>query len=187
MPTAGLSVVGVERGRTRGCVCPTGRQEFATPESLRAAGLCKGVWDEVKVLGNGTLSKALKVSAHRFSAQAREKITAAGGSVTGIPGPAAVERKPSKKAAKKTSPKPPTAGSARGLPAAAVCRARSSRRSRFRAGETSDHLHDPERLRQKILLTLGLLAIYRVGWQVPLPIVDAEGDDRPRRGGGGHQ
>ncbi len=28
-------------------------------------------------------------------------------------------------------------------------------------------------LRQKILLTLGLLAIYRVGWQVPLPIVDA--------------
>jgi preprotein translocase subunit SecY len=29
-------------------------------------------------------------------------------------------------------------------------------------------------LRQKILLTLGLLAIYRVGWQVPLPIVDAK-------------
>ena len=29
-------------------------------------------------------------------------------------------------------------------------------------------------LRQKILLTLGLLAIYRVGWQVPLPIVDAD-------------
>ena len=27
-------------------------------------------------------------------------------------------------------------------------------------------------LRQKMLLTLGLLAIYRVGWQVPLPIVD---------------
>ena len=29
-------------------------------------------------------------------------------------------------------------------------------------------------LRQKILLTLGLLAIYRVGWQVPLPIIDAK-------------
>jgi preprotein translocase subunit SecY len=29
-------------------------------------------------------------------------------------------------------------------------------------------------LRQKILLTLGLLAIYRVGWQVPLPIVDPQ-------------
>jgi len=29
-------------------------------------------------------------------------------------------------------------------------------------------------LRQKILLTLGLLAVYRVGWQVPLPIVDPQ-------------
>jgi preprotein translocase subunit SecY len=27
-------------------------------------------------------------------------------------------------------------------------------------------------LRQKILLTLFLLAIYRVGWQIPLPVVD---------------
>jgi len=29
-------------------------------------------------------------------------------------------------------------------------------------------------LRNKILFTLGLLAIYRIGWQIPLPIVDAE-------------
>lgn len=29
-------------------------------------------------------------------------------------------------------------------------------------------------LRQKILLTLGLLAVYRIGWHVPLPIVDTE-------------
>src|SRR5215471_9450957 len=29
-------------------------------------------------------------------------------------------------------------------------------------------------LRQKILLTLFLLAIYRVGWQVPLPMIDQE-------------
>ena len=29
-------------------------------------------------------------------------------------------------------------------------------------------------LRQKILLTLGLLAIYRIGWQIPLPVVNAE-------------
>ncbi|MBX9790875.1 MAG: preprotein translocase subunit SecY [Pirellulales bacterium] len=29
-------------------------------------------------------------------------------------------------------------------------------------------------LRQKILLTLGLLAIYRIGWFIPLPIIDAE-------------
>ncbi len=35
--------------------------------------------DGLKVLGNGDLKKAVKVSAHRFSAQAAAKITAAGG------------------------------------------------------------------------------------------------------------
>lgn len=34
----------------------------------------------VKVLGNGPLTKALKVQAHGFSASAKDKITAAGGS-----------------------------------------------------------------------------------------------------------
>ena len=29
-------------------------------------------------------------------------------------------------------------------------------------------------LRQKILLTIFLLAIYRVGWQIPLPIINQE-------------
>ena len=29
-------------------------------------------------------------------------------------------------------------------------------------------------LRKKILLTLGLLAFYRLGFQIPLPIVDAQ-------------
>jgi large subunit ribosomal protein L15 len=36
----------------------------------------------VKVLGDGELSVALRVSAHKFSGSAREKIAAAGGSVT---------------------------------------------------------------------------------------------------------
>jgi large subunit ribosomal protein L15 len=63
-----------------------------TPESLRTAGLAKGIWDQVKILGNGTISKSLKVSAHRFSVQAREKILAAGGTVTEVPGAAPVVR-----------------------------------------------------------------------------------------------
>ncbi len=29
-------------------------------------------------------------------------------------------------------------------------------------------------LRRKILLTLFLLAIYRIGWQIPLPMIDQE-------------
>ncbi|MBN1394288.1 MAG: preprotein translocase subunit SecY [Pirellulales bacterium] len=40
-------------------------------------------------------------------------------------------------------------------------------------------------LRQKVLLTLGLLAIYRVGWQIPLPIVDTEGMTAFFKGGTG--
>ncbi len=49
-----------------------------TPETLKAAGLAKGS-DPVKILGSGDLSKKLTVRAHAFSATAREKIEAAGG------------------------------------------------------------------------------------------------------------
>ena len=53
-------------------------------ESLKAAGLAKGRYDFIKVLGNGDLSKKLTVHAHRFSAQAEQKIAAAGGTVEKI-------------------------------------------------------------------------------------------------------
>jgi len=36
----------------------------------------------VKILGTGDVTAALRVTAHAFSASAREKITAAGGTVT---------------------------------------------------------------------------------------------------------
>jgi large subunit ribosomal protein L15 len=49
-----------------------------TPESLRAAGLAKRR-HPVKVLARGELKKKLTVRAHGFSAQAKEKIEAAGG------------------------------------------------------------------------------------------------------------
>jgi large subunit ribosomal protein L15 len=49
-----------------------------TPDSLRAAGLAKRR-DPVKVLGRGEISTKLTVRAHGFSASAREKIEAAGG------------------------------------------------------------------------------------------------------------
>jgi large subunit ribosomal protein L15 len=50
------------------------------PESLRAAGLAKRR-DPVKILARGEIKKKLTVRAHRFSAAAREKIEAAGGTV----------------------------------------------------------------------------------------------------------
>jgi len=52
------------------------------PDELVAAGAVRGN-QPIKVLGAGELSSvALRVSAHAFSASAKEKITAAGGSTT---------------------------------------------------------------------------------------------------------
>ena len=50
-----------------------------TPETLKAAGLATRK-DPVKILARGEISKKLTVKAHGFSAAAREKIEAAGGS-----------------------------------------------------------------------------------------------------------
>jgi large subunit ribosomal protein L15 len=50
-----------------------------TPVSLRAAGLATRKDVPVKILARGDVSKALTVHAHGFSASAREKIEAAGG------------------------------------------------------------------------------------------------------------
>jgi large subunit ribosomal protein L15 len=55
-----------------------------TPDSLRDAGLATRRDVPVKVLGDGELSKALMVHAHRFSKSAREKIEAAGGTCQAI-------------------------------------------------------------------------------------------------------
>jgi large subunit ribosomal protein L15 len=52
-----------------------------TPDDLAARGAVRA-GEPVKVLGTGDLTTALRVTAHAFSASAREKITAAGGSVT---------------------------------------------------------------------------------------------------------
>jgi large subunit ribosomal protein L15 len=55
-------------------------QASVSPESLHTLGLIKkGV--KLKVLGDGELSKPLKVQAHAFSASAQEKIKKAGGQV----------------------------------------------------------------------------------------------------------
>jgi large subunit ribosomal protein L15 len=52
-----------------------------TPESLVEKGLIKNTKTDVKILGDGDLSKQLTVRVHAISASAREKIEAAGGSV----------------------------------------------------------------------------------------------------------
>ena len=51
------------------------------PDELRAAGLVRKKAKLVKILGNGEIGRAVTVRAHAFSAAAREKIEAGGGSV----------------------------------------------------------------------------------------------------------
>lgn len=58
--------------------------EEVTPATLEAKGLVKKRYDEIKILGDGEIDKALKVAVHRYSASAKEKISAAGGSVTEV-------------------------------------------------------------------------------------------------------
>ncbi len=50
-------------------------------ESLRACGLVQGIYDAIKVLGNGDIAKKLTVDVDKVSATAKEKIEKAGGSV----------------------------------------------------------------------------------------------------------
>lgn len=51
-----------------------------TPEILKARGLANGSFDGIKILGGGNLTKKLIVKASAFSAEAKAKIEAAGGS-----------------------------------------------------------------------------------------------------------
>jgi large subunit ribosomal protein L15 len=54
------------------------------PESLLEAGIIKDVGAGIKVLGTGDLHRKLTIHAHRFSAEARRKIEAAGGTAVVI-------------------------------------------------------------------------------------------------------
>ena len=50
-------------------------------EALENAGLVKGAYDRIKILGTGTLDRALTVKAHAFSESAKAAIEAKGGTV----------------------------------------------------------------------------------------------------------
>jgi large subunit ribosomal protein L15 len=91
-----------------------------TPELLKAKRLIRSLRIDVKILGQGDLSKKLTVSAHGFSKSAREKIEAAGGSITWLrgepkpkpkkerkrPAPVADEVEPEAEAAPEPGPEP---------------------------------------------------------------------------------
>jgi large subunit ribosomal protein L15 len=55
-----------------------------TPEILHQRGLIKKAKHDLVILGSGDITKALKISAHRFTKNAKDKIEKAGGSITEI-------------------------------------------------------------------------------------------------------
>src|SRR5499426_2830534 len=55
-----------------------------TPEILHERGLIKKAKHDLVILGSGDFSKSLKISAHRFTKSAKEKIEKAGGTATQI-------------------------------------------------------------------------------------------------------
>jgi large subunit ribosomal protein L15 len=74
--------------------------EEVTLESLKAKNIARGRFDILKVLGDGELKKKLKISAHRFSESAKEKIEKAGGELVLLPVRTPVEDKKAAKAGK---------------------------------------------------------------------------------------
>jgi large subunit ribosomal protein L15 len=82
-----------------------------TPESLVESGLIKNTKTDVKLLGNGELKKKLTVRVHAVSATAREKVEAAGGSISLL-------REPKRKKRKQVKPAPAAEAPAKAPPSA---------------------------------------------------------------------
>ena len=93
--TQGVNVRDLER------VFDTGSE--ITPEALKAKRLIRSIRVDVKILGEGELTKKLAVSAHGFSKTAREKIEAAGGTAVLLREPKLKKRKRGKKAAARSA------------------------------------------------------------------------------------
>jgi large subunit ribosomal protein L15 len=80
-----------------------------TLEALAERGLIKNTRIDVKLLGQGELTKSLSVTVHAASATAREKVEAVGGSVTLLREPK--ERKPKRRSARAEPPASEAPGS----------------------------------------------------------------------------
>ena len=121
------------------------RRRRSTKQALRDARLVQGRDVRIKILGDGELKKKLTVSAHAFSASAAEKIEKAGGKVVVL---AAARRS--------------AADEARG----------ASRGSSMAAFEGFSNIGKVPELRRRIVFTLAIIAIYRVGVFITTPGVD---------------
>jgi large subunit ribosomal protein L15 len=77
-----------------------------TLDALIEKGVIKNTKIDVKILGSGELTKKLTVTAHRFSATAKEKIEAAGGTVNALREPVEKKQRRRKAAPAAAEPEP---------------------------------------------------------------------------------
>jgi large subunit ribosomal protein L15 len=77
-----------------------------TLEALVERGVIKNTRTDVKILGQGELKKKLTVTAHSFSASAREKIEKAGGTATALRPPRQEKKRAPKRKAVEVEPEP---------------------------------------------------------------------------------
>jgi large subunit ribosomal protein L15 len=111
------------------------------PETLLEAGIIKDVGAGIKVLGTGDLNRKLTIYAHRFSAEARRKIEAAGGAAAVIEVPAPIRPK-TKRA--KNQPKPAVSAPVEETPAEGEA-AEPAQASKKAKGEKAEKAPKPEK------------------------------------------
>ena len=87
--------------------------EEVTLDNLREKDLAKGRYDELKILGEGELTKKLKISAHRFSQSALTKIEKSGSQAIVLEGTKPLVKGPGKKGAAKAGTAKAGAGKAK--------------------------------------------------------------------------
>ena len=132
---------------------------------------------DVKVLGQGELTKKLAVTAHSFSASAREKIESAGGSVTALRPPRELKQK--KRARKKAAADAAEAPEADGGGGRARA-PRQAERGACRGTEADEtgvvdvllahqRVAGPGASAAGVLFTAMILGLYRLGSWIPVP------------------
>src|SRR3989440_3530801 len=111
------------------------------PETLLEAGIIKDVGAGIKVLGTGDLSRKLTIYAHRFSAEARRKIEAAGGAAAVIEVPAPIRPK-TKRAKNQPKPAAPPPGEETPAEGEATEPAKASKKAK---GEKAEKAAKPDK------------------------------------------
>ncbi len=139
-----------------------------TPEALFDKGLI-GKGALVKVLGRGELSGAVTVQAHAFSKSAEAAITGAGGSIetatAAVRGPPCGAGQPARQSLIRCGEPLPVRGGG------------SVRFVEHISGERRENLEEHlclGELRNKILFTLAMIMLYRLGVQIPSPGVNLD-------------